>query len=96
MPISARNRLQGRVKHLTPGAVNTEVTGQLPGGADIVSIMTKASAEQLHLTPRMEVSAVITSSDVLMATDATAAHQVSRRVLSVRGPGLVTGCSSRI
>jgi hypothetical protein len=32
MQISARNTLKGRVKHIAPGAVNTEVTVELPGG----------------------------------------------------------------
>ena len=50
MQISARNTLKGRVKHIAPGAVNTEVTVELPGGAEVVSIITKASAERLHLT----------------------------------------------
>jgi molybdopterin-binding protein len=69
MQISARNTLKGRVKHIAPGAVNTEVTVELPGGAEVVSIITKASAERLHLTPGMEVYAVIKSSDVMIATD---------------------------
>jgi molybdopterin-binding protein len=69
MNISARNTLKGRVKHLTPGAVNTEVTIELPGGTEIVSIITKASAERLHLTSRMEVYAVVKASSVMIATD---------------------------
>ena len=54
MQISARNTLKGRVKHIAPGAVNTEVTVELPGGAEVVSIITKFSAERLHLTPGMK------------------------------------------
>ena len=69
MQISARNTLKGRVKHLTPGAVNTEVTVELPGGAEVVSIITKASAERLQLAPGMEVYAVVKASDVMIATD---------------------------
>ena len=69
MNISARNTLKGRVKHLTPGAVNTEVTIELPGGTEIVSIITKASAERLHLTSGMEVYAVVKASSVMIATD---------------------------
>ena len=69
MQISARNTLQGRVKHIAPGAVNTEVTVELPGGAEVVSIITKASADRLHLAPGMEVYAVVKASDVMIATD---------------------------
>ena len=69
MNISARNTLKGRVKHLTPGAVNTEVTIELPGGTEIVSVITKASAERLHLTTGLEVYAVVKASSVMIATD---------------------------
>jgi len=69
MQISARNTLKGRVKHIAPGAVNTEVTVELPGGAEVVSIITKASAERLHLAPGAEVYAVIKASDVMIATE---------------------------
>jgi molybdopterin-binding protein len=69
MNISARNLLKGRVKQLTPGAVNTEVTIELPGGAEIVSIITKSSAERLHLSQGQEVYAVIKASDVMVATE---------------------------
>jgi len=40
--------LKGRVKQVTPGAVNAEVTIELPGGIEIVSLLTKRSAERLH------------------------------------------------
>ena len=69
MQISARNTLKGRVKHIAPGAVNTEVTVELPGGAEVVSIITKSSAERLHLAPGQEVYAVVKASDVMIATD---------------------------
>jgi molybdopterin-binding protein len=69
MQISARNTLKGRVKHIAAGAVNTEVTVELPGGAEVVSIITKASAERLQLKPGMEVYAVVKASDVMIATD---------------------------
>ena len=69
MQISARNTLQGRVKHIAPGAVNTEVTVELPGGAEVVSIITKTSADRLHLALGTEVYAVIKASDVMIPTD---------------------------
>jgi len=69
MQLSARNTLKGHVKHIAPGAVNMEITVALPGGAEVVSIITKASAERLHLQPGMEVYAVVKASDVMIATD---------------------------
>ncbi|WP_198470019.1 TOBE domain-containing protein [Acetomicrobium sp. S15 = DSM 107314] len=69
MKISARNVLKGKVKKVIHGAVNSEVTLELPGGLEIVSIITKTSAENLGLTEGKEVYAVIKASNVMIATD---------------------------
>lgn len=69
MKISARNTLKGTVKQVEHGAVNSEVTIELPGGIEVVSIITKDSAEGLNLSPGKEVYAVIKASDVMIATD---------------------------
>lgn len=47
MKLSARNVLKGTVIKIISGAVNSEVIIKLPGGAEIVSIITKESAESL-------------------------------------------------
>ena len=69
MKISARNVLQGKVKRLVHGAVNSEVTIELPGGIQIVSIITKSSAKNLALKKGKEVYAVVKASNVMIATD---------------------------
>jgi molybdopterin-binding protein len=69
MQISARNMLQGRVKQVIPGAVNTEVIIELPCGTELVSIITKSSAERLRLSQGQEVYAVVKASDVMVATE---------------------------
>jgi molybdopterin-binding protein len=66
MKISARNVLKGTVKELIHGAVNSEVVVELPGGVEIVSIITKHSAEALELAVGKEVYAVIKASDVMI------------------------------
>ena len=66
MKISARNVLKGKVKQLTIGAVNSEVVIELPGGIEVVSIITKHSAEALELAVGKEVYAVIKASDVMI------------------------------
>ena len=40
MQLSARNQLRGTVKRIVRGAVNMEVVLALPGGIQIVSIIT--------------------------------------------------------
>jgi molybdopterin-binding protein len=69
MKISARNVLKGKVKQVKPGAINTEVTVALAGGNEIVSVITKTSAERLGLAPGKEVYAVIKATSVMIATD---------------------------
>jgi molybdopterin-binding protein len=69
MEISARNALKGKVKKVLPGAVNTEVTLEIAEGLEVVSIITKESAERLNIKEGKEVYAVIKASDVMIATD---------------------------
>ena len=69
MQISARNQLKGTVKTVEHGAVNSEVTIELSDGVELVSIITKQSAEQLQLTESRVVYAVIKASDVMIATE---------------------------
>ncbi|HAZ47528.1 MAG TPA: transporter [Cyanobacteria bacterium UBA11369] len=69
MKISARNALKGTVKKVTPGSVNTEVTIEVAPGVEVVSIITKASADQMGIAEGSEVYAVIKSSDVMIAVD---------------------------
>ena len=69
MKISARNAFKGRIKQIEQGAVNTEVTVGLPGGIDIVSIITKKSAAVLGLVKGKEVNAVIKASSVMIGVD---------------------------
>lgn len=69
MQISARNTLQGTVKQINHGVVNTEVVIELPGGQEIVSIVTKSSAERLGLAVGKPAYAVIKASNVMVAVD---------------------------
>jgi len=69
MNISARNVLAGKVKQIKHGAVNSEITIELPGGLEIVSIITKSSAESLGLATGSQVRAVIKASNVMIAVD---------------------------
>ena len=69
MKISARNVLKGRVKSISSDVINSEIIIEIPGGAEIVSIITKNSADNLHLSPGKEVYAVIKASNVMIAVD---------------------------
>ena len=69
MKISARNVLKGKVKQVKHGVVNTEVIVELPGKIEIVSIITKESAQNLKLAKGKAVYAVIKASNVMIAVD---------------------------
>jgi molybdopterin-binding protein len=69
MKLSARNILIGKVIQVKVGAVNSEVVLELPGGAQVVSIITKESAENLGLKVGMTAYAVIKASNVMIAID---------------------------
>jgi len=69
MKLSARNILKGKVKQVKDGAVNTEVIVELPGKIEIVSIITKESAQNLKLAKGKAVYAVIKASSVMIAVD---------------------------
>ncbi len=69
MKISARNVLSGKVVKLTHGVVNSEVVLELKGGAQIVSMISRESAQHLKLRKGAKASAVIKASNVMIATD---------------------------
>jgi molybdopterin-binding protein len=69
MKISARNVLKGTVKQITEGAVNSEVVIVLPGGVEIISIITKSSVQRLGLAVGKEAYAIIKASSVMLGTE---------------------------
>ena len=69
MQISARNVLRGKVTRIVHGAVNSEVTLELPGGQELVSIITKASAERLGLAEGKAACAIVKASSVMLGVD---------------------------
>ncbi len=69
MKLSARNVLKGKVVQVKPGAVNSEIILELSGGAQVVSMITKESAENLGLAPGKPAYAVIKASNVMIAVD---------------------------
>ncbi len=69
MKLSARNILKGKITKIIKGAVNSEVTLQLPGGEQVVSIITNASVVSLGLKIGKDAYAVIKASNVMVAID---------------------------
>lgn len=67
---SARNRLAGKVVRVQPGAVNTEVVLELPGGAAVAAIITNDSCEALDLAEGKTASAMFKASSVILGVPA--------------------------
>ena len=69
MKISARNILKGRIVALTKGATTAHVRLELAGGAVVTASITNEAVDELGLAVGHEASAVIKSSDVMIAVD---------------------------
>jgi len=69
MKISARNVFKGKVAEVRPGNVNTEVVLDIPGGLQVVSMISKESAAHLGLKKGKIAYAVIKASSIMLAID---------------------------
>ncbi len=67
MEISARNQLKGRIRSIRVDGVMAEVEIELPGEQSIVAAITRASVERMQLREGDEVTALIKSTEVLVA-----------------------------
>jgi molybdopterin-binding protein len=63
--LSARNQFKGTIKSVKLGNVAAEVIVQV-GNLEVVSMITRASAEQLSLKVGDEVKAIIKSTEVII------------------------------
>ena len=59
----------GRIKQITEGTVNSEVTIELPGGIPVIAIITKKSVSSLGLAVGRDAYAVIKASSVMVGVD---------------------------
>jgi len=66
--LSARNQLKGKIVSVKLGAVMAEIVVKV-GEFEIVSVITRTSAEHMKLKVGDEVTAVIKSTEVMIAKD---------------------------
>lgn len=69
MEVSSRNQLKGIIRMIKKGPVSTEVIIALPGGTEVVSVITTYSAEKMDLQEGSDVYAVIKATEVMIGKD---------------------------
>ncbi len=69
MRLSARNQLSGTVAAIDVGSVMTIVKIDLDGGQQVTASVTKDAVEELGLTVRTAVLAVIKSTEVMIGVE---------------------------
>jgi len=70
MKVSARNRLEGTISAVNPGAVNTEVVLDLGGSDKLVAVVTSESAKRMGLTAGKRAIGLVKAPSVTIVTDA--------------------------
>jgi|ERR1700712_3324714 molybdate transport system regulatory protein len=81
MKVSARNVFKGTVKQIQEGSVNAEVTLTLPGGEELVAVVTLQSVKSLDLAPGKEAVALIKAPWVMIMTDSSGFRLSARNCL---------------
>jgi molybdopterin-binding protein len=66
LKFSARNQLTATVKSVRLGTIMAEVVVELPDGQQIVSAITRTSAESLNLQAGDNIVAIIKSTEVMI------------------------------
>lgn len=81
MKISARNRFEGTISSLKPGAINAEVELTTAGGEKIVAVVTRGSVDALGLAlGKRAVALVKAPSVMLVAGDEKAAFSARNQL----------------
>jgi molybdate transport system regulatory protein len=70
MKVSARNKLEGTISAVNPGAVNTEVVLDLGGTDKLVAVVTSESAKRMSLTVGKRAIGLVKAPSVTIVMDA--------------------------
>jgi len=67
MELSARNQIAGRITSVRIDGLMAEVSVDIGGGKEIISTITRTSAQRLDLKAVDQITAIIKASEVLIA-----------------------------
>lgn len=91
MRVSARNVFAGKITGIKKGAVNAEVILDLPGGRQIVAVVTNGAVENLGLKEGMDAYAIIKASSIILGKEFKCGNVSARNVLCGRIEALTEG-----
>jgi molybdate transport system regulatory protein len=80
MKVSARNVFTGKVESIKKGAVNTEVSLTIKGGAAVTAIVTNGAVDSLDLKEGGDAYAIIKASSIIIGTDLHDAKVSARNI----------------
>ncbi|WEK28828.1 MAG: TOBE domain-containing protein [Candidatus Pseudomonas phytovorans] len=81
MKVSARNVFKGQVSQVQEGAVNAEVVLALPGGEQLVAVVTRESIHNLGIAVGKEAIALIKAPWVVLMTESSDIRLSARNCL---------------
>ncbi|WP_455917719.1 TOBE domain-containing protein [Pseudomonas cerasi] len=81
MKVSARNVFKGKVSQVQDGAVNAEVVLTLPGGEQLVAVVTMESIRNLGIAVGKEAVALIKAPWVMLMTESSDIRLSARNCL---------------
>jgi molybdate transport system regulatory protein len=81
MKVSARNVFKGQVSKVEEGAVNAEVSLTLPGGEQLVAVVTMESVRSLAIAVGKEAVALIKAPWVMLMTESSDIRLSARNCL---------------
>ncbi|WP_442107257.1 TOBE domain-containing protein [Pseudomonas sp. NUPR-001] len=81
MKVSARNVFKGQVSKVQAGAVNAEVSLQLPGGEQLVAVVTMESVNNLGIAVGKEAVALVKAPWVMLMTESSDIRLSARNCL---------------
>lgn len=81
MKVSARNVFKGQVSKVQAGAVNAEVSLHLPGGEQLVAVVTMESVKNLGIAVGKEAVALVKAPWVMLMTEASDIRLSARNCL---------------
>ncbi|MEX3773842.1 molybdopterin-binding protein [Pseudomonas sp. MYb118] len=91
MKVSARNVFKGTISQLLPGAVNAEVSLKLPGGNQLVAVVTMESVKSLGLAVGKEAIALVKAPWVMLMTESSDIRLSARNCLEGKVTSVIDG-----